>query len=265
MIVQNKNNTALKTEMPVTHKLWVMLERLETLREKLHLMKLSLAKSVGIEAGMKVLDAGCGQGTFTVCIAKLVGRTGRVTAVDISDESLDALNQNLDKYRVRSRVTFVKTDAAELPNFFAPESFDMCVSYRLIEELEQPKKLPRIVSSMAQIIRRKGTVVLLELSTETHSVAEENLIRLHRDIGNDYFPPQRKILSCLKAADLSNVNVETLPTKVSYSGKVFLESSLSQDEVWPEFEERIKMELWPSIEHYGMKYPNIKKYAGQKP
>jgi cyclopropane fatty-acyl-phospholipid synthase-like methyltransferase len=242
-----------------------MLRRLETLHEKLQLMKLNLARSAGIQAGMKVLDVGCGQGTFTVCIAKIVGGTGKVTAVDISDEDLDTMNQNLGKYKVRPQVTFVKADAAELPTFFAPESFDMAVSYRLIEELKQPKQLPRIVSSIFQVIRRSGIIMMLELSTETSGIAEENLIRLHRDIGNDYFPSQRKILRCLKGAGLINVDVETVLTDISYSGEVFLKSNISQDEVWPEFKERIMKELWPSIEKYGMKYPKIKKFSGRKP
>ena len=242
-----------------------MLRRLETLQEKLHLMKLSLARSAGIQAGMKVLDVGCGQGTFTVCVAKLVGGTGKVTAVDISDEEIDRMNENLDKYKVRPQVTFVKADAAELSTFFTPESFDMAVSYRLIEELKQPKQLPKIVSSIAEVVRRSGIVVMLELSTETSGIAEENLIRLHRDIGNDYFPSQRKILRCLKGAGLKNVDVETVPTDISYSGEVFLESNISQDEAWPEYEERIMKELWPSIERYGMKYPKIRKFSGRKP
>jgi cyclopropane fatty-acyl-phospholipid synthase-like methyltransferase len=242
-----------------------MLKRLETLHEKLHLMKLNLATLAGIRAGMKVLDVGCGQGTFTVCVAKLVGGTGKVTAVDISDENLDRMNQNLDKYNVRPQVTFVKADAAGLPAFFAPESFDTAVTYRLIEELKQPKQLPKIVSSIAEVVRKSGKVVMFELSTETRGVAEENLIRLHRDVGNDYFPSQRKILHCLRGAGLKNVDVKTVSTDISYSGEVFLESNISQDEVWPEFKERIMKELWPSIEQFGMKYPSIRKFSGQKP
>jgi len=242
-----------------------MLRRLETLHEKLYLMKLNLARSAGIQAGMKVLDVGCGQGTFTVCVAKLVGRTGKVTAVDISDEDLDPMNQNFDIYNVGSQVTFVKADAAELLTFFPSESFDIAVSYRLIEELKQPKQLPRVVSSIAEVVRRSGTVVMLELNAETSGIAEENLIRLHRDIGNDYFPSPKKILRCLKAAGLKNVDAETVPTDILYSGKVFLKSNISQDEVWPEFKERIMKELWPSIKQYGMKYPNISKFSGQKP
>jgi ubiquinone/menaquinone biosynthesis C-methylase UbiE len=242
-----------------------MLRRHGTLHQKLHLMKLNLARSAGIQAGMKVLDVGCGQGTFTVCVAELVAGTGGVTAVDISDEDLDKMNENLDRYKVRAQVTFVKADAAELPSVFAQESFDMAVSYRLIEELKQPTQLPKIVSSIAEVVRRGGRVVMLELSTETRGIAEENLIRLHRDIGSDYFPSQRTILRCLRGAGLKKVYVETVPTNISYSGKVFLESSISQDEVWPEFKEKIMRELWPSIEQYGMKYPSIRVFSGQKP
>jgi cyclopropane fatty-acyl-phospholipid synthase-like methyltransferase len=241
-----------------------MLRRLETLDEKLHLMKLNLARHAGIRAGTGVLDVGCGEGTFAVCVAKLVGRSGKVTAVDISDQNLDRMNQNLDKFKVRKRVTFVKADAAELATFFARESFDMALSYRLIEELKQPEQLSRIVSSVAAVVRQGGMVVMLELSTETSSIAEENLIRLHRDIGNDYFPSPRRILRYFKAAGLKNVHVETVATNVSYSVEVFLESNISQDEVWPEFKERIMTELWPSIEQYGMRYPRINKFCGQK-
>jgi ubiquinone/menaquinone biosynthesis C-methylase UbiE len=242
-----------------------MLRRVGTLQEKLHLMKLNLARSAGIQEGMKVLDVGCGQGTFTVCVAQLVGGTGRVTAVDISDEDLDKMNENLDRYNVRAQVTFVKADAAELPSVFAQESFDMAVSYRLIEELKQPIQLPKIVSSIAQVVRRGGRVVMLELSTETRSIAEENLIKLHRDIGSDYFPPQRTILRCMCAACLKKADVKTVPTNISYSGEVFLKSNISQDEVWPEFKEKIMRELWPSVEQHGMKYPNIRLFCGHKP
>lgn len=241
-----------------------MIEELEKLCEKLHFLKLNLARSAGIREGMKVLDVGCGRGTFTVCAAKLVGSSGRVTAVDISDEDLNKMNQNLDKYKVKPQVTFVKADAAQLSTFFAPKSFDMAVSYRLIEELKRPTQLPKIVSSIAEVVKRDGRVVILELSTETRNIAEENLIRLHRDIGSDYFPSQRTILHCLRNAGLEKVNLKTVATNIHYSGQVFLKSNISQDEVFSEFKERIMKELWPSIEQYGMKYPRIRLFSSQK-
>ena len=40
-----------------------------------------------IEPGQTVLDLGCGSGTFTIAMARMVGEAGRVIAVDLQDES----------------------------------------------------------------------------------------------------------------------------------------------------------------------------------
>ncbi len=228
-------------------------------------MKRNLAKSLGIQECMEVLEVGCGQGAFTVCVAELVTIVGRVTAVDISDEDLDEMTENLNRYNVRAQVTFVKADAVDLPRMFAQESFDMVVSYRLIEELKQPEQLPKIVSSFAEVVKRGGKIVMLELSTDTKDVAEENLVRLHRDIGGDYFPSQGTVLRYLRDAGLRKVGLKTVATNIWYSGEVFLKSNISQDEVFPEFKERIMKKLWPSVEQYGMKYPSIRVFSAQKP
>jgi ubiquinone/menaquinone biosynthesis C-methylase UbiE len=41
-----------------------------------------------IESGQKVLDVGCGPGTFTIIMAKMVGDSGKVIAVDVQDKML---------------------------------------------------------------------------------------------------------------------------------------------------------------------------------
>jgi ubiquinone/menaquinone biosynthesis C-methylase UbiE len=74
-----------------------MIRKPEVLERKLHLMLLNLVSLIGIREGMLVLDVGCGQGTYTVCLAKLVGETGKVVAIDISDEYLKEMNEALKK------------------------------------------------------------------------------------------------------------------------------------------------------------------------
>jgi len=241
-----------------------MIGNSETLEQKLHLMKMSLASLIGIREGMRVLDVGCGQGMFTACVAKLVGKTGEVVAVDITDEYLNEMNQNLDKYRVRHLVRFVKGDAVNLSSLLTPESFDVVTSYRLIEELTQPSKLPKIVAEIARLVRQDGRVAMIELSTETKNVAEENLVRLHRDIGDDYFPTKREILRHMKNAGLKGIRVETVETKIWYSPALFLKGAGGQDEIWSELKGRIMQELWPSVKQHGMKYPPINIFIGQK-
>lgn len=237
----------------------------EALKEKLHVMKMNLASFIGIREGMRVLDLGCGQGTFTACIAKLVGKRGRIVAVDITDEYLKEMNDNLDKYGVKHRVEFVKVDATELSAMLISRSFDAAVSYRFIEELTQPQKLATIIAEIAKLVKQNGTVAFIELSTATRSVAEENLIRLHRDIGDDYFPAPKEILEHMKKAGLTKVHVKTVEIEIWYSPELFLKGAGGQDEIWAGFKEKIMRELWPSVKQHGMKYPPINIFLGQRP
>ncbi len=240
-----------------------MIRDVKTLKQKLQFMKMNLAHLAGIRRGMQVLDVGCGQGTFTSCVAELVGDNGKVVAVDITDEYLEEMSENLNKQGIRNRVKFVKADAAELPAGVT-SGFDVAVSYRLIEELTHPEKSAKILSEMAKAVRHNGTVSLIELSTETANIAEENLIRLHRDIGRDYFPDPKEILQQMKNAGLRRVHARTVETDIWYSPTVFLKGAGSQDEVWTEFREEIMRELWPSVTQHGMKYPPINLLIGRK-
>ena len=43
-----------------------------------------------IKQGMTVLDAGCGMGYFSIGMAKMVGDSGKVIAVDLQQKMLDS-------------------------------------------------------------------------------------------------------------------------------------------------------------------------------
>ncbi|QQS22823.1 class I SAM-dependent methyltransferase [bacterium] len=45
---------------------------------------------MGLKAGNKVTDLGCGSGFYTLAAGKIVGNTGRVAAVDVQDSKLAA-------------------------------------------------------------------------------------------------------------------------------------------------------------------------------
>ncbi len=51
----------------------------------------------GIGPGMTVLDLGCGSGAFTIPIARAVGRSGKVYALDIQPAMLDLLSRKLSR------------------------------------------------------------------------------------------------------------------------------------------------------------------------
>ncbi len=48
----------------------------------------AMCRSVGIQAGWRVLDAGCGPGGFLPTIADLVGPGGGIAAIDLAPENV---------------------------------------------------------------------------------------------------------------------------------------------------------------------------------
>ena len=51
----------------------------------------TMLRSVGLEAGWHVLDAGCGAGSFLPLIAELVGPGGRLAALDWAADNIAAV------------------------------------------------------------------------------------------------------------------------------------------------------------------------------
>ncbi|MHB8770179.1 MAG: SAM-dependent methyltransferase [Syntrophales bacterium] len=58
-----------------------------------------------LKSGMIAVDIGCGMGYFTIALAKLVGPGGRVIAVDLQQQMLDALVRRAVRAGVADRIT----------------------------------------------------------------------------------------------------------------------------------------------------------------
>ncbi|MFQ5621666.1 MAG: class I SAM-dependent methyltransferase, partial [Candidatus Nanoarchaeia archaeon] len=69
---------------------WSITESKE-LEDSIFKLKLKLAHKVGVRQGMTVIDVGCGQCGFTVSLASIVGKQGKVLSDDITDEYLEDL------------------------------------------------------------------------------------------------------------------------------------------------------------------------------
>jgi ubiquinone/menaquinone biosynthesis C-methylase UbiE len=54
---------------------------------------IEILKRIGIRRGQTVLDFGCGYGTYTIPVARIVGAQGKVYALDEDTEALDSIMQ----------------------------------------------------------------------------------------------------------------------------------------------------------------------------
>ena len=57
-----------------------------------------------VSEGMTVLDLGCGMGYFSMGLARLVGPTGRVIAVDLQQKMLDGVTRRAERAGLSKRI-----------------------------------------------------------------------------------------------------------------------------------------------------------------
>src|SRR5262245_45274464 len=83
-----------------------------------------LVDAVRAASGSRVLDVGCGTGSATLAVARLLRATGRCTGIDISDPMIAAARSRAE--RERTPANFIRANAET--HAFDPASFDMIIS-----------------------------------------------------------------------------------------------------------------------------------------
>lgn len=87
-----------------------------------------------VRTGEKVLDIGCGPGFFTLPIARKVGDTGLVIAVDVQDGMLDMLRNKAQKEGLLSRIRLHKAKPLSL-GLTEPECISVAFACYVIHEV----------------------------------------------------------------------------------------------------------------------------------
>jgi SAM-dependent methyltransferase len=89
----------------------------------------------GVRPGMWVADIGAGEGYYTVRLAPVVGRRGRVLAEDIVPETIDRLAQRVHRENLDNvAVVLGDEDNPKLP----PRSFDRIFLVHMYHEVRSP-------------------------------------------------------------------------------------------------------------------------------
>jgi 2-polyprenyl-3-methyl-5-hydroxy-6-metoxy-1,4-benzoquinol methylase len=88
--------------------------------------------------GKRVLEIGCGIGTDTINFARY---GADVTAVDLSDESLDVARQRAGVFGLQDRIRFHRANAEELSQTVPVEPYDLIYSFGVIHHTPHPDRV----------------------------------------------------------------------------------------------------------------------------
>jgi len=114
----------------------------------------------GVASGMSVADIGAGEGYYTVRLAPVVGRRGRVLAEDIMPEVEDRLVQRVHRESLDNvAVKLGKPDDPMLP----PHSFDRIFMVHMYHEVESPYAF---LWHMREGLRPDGEVIVVDANRE---------------------------------------------------------------------------------------------------
>ncbi len=104
--------------------------------------------------GEKILDLGCGVGTFAFHCAKAGARS---FGIDYSSESIRVANELCAKFAVNDRTNFFLGNATRLP--FQNEYFDKIVAADFIEHITNQEK-EELLMEMRRVIKPGGFIII---------------------------------------------------------------------------------------------------------
>ncbi len=132
----------------------------------------SYFKSFQLNGNEKILDFGCGGGTGSCCLAKLLDDSGHLTCVDVSNYWIDKAKRRLRRYGN------VKCLAGDIRKLDIPEhSFDVISIFHVIHDIA-PQERQGITASLAELLNKSGKLFIREPIKKSHGMPVEEILLL---------------------------------------------------------------------------------------
>ena len=131
----------------------------------------TMLEELGVKPGMTVVDMGCGNGFYTLKLAKLVGEKGLVLAVDIQSEMLRLMQARA----AGADLTNIESILGTLVDPKLPKgSVDLILCVDVYHEFSHPEQM---LAAMRTALKDDGRLVLVEFRAEDPNVP---IKRLHK-------------------------------------------------------------------------------------
>lgn len=117
--------------------------------QDLHLPRVNILREVGIQPGFRVLDYGCGPGSYIIPLAELVGESGKIYALDIHPLAIRKVRSIASKKQLANVETILSDCQTGLPD----NSLDLVLLYDIFHDLSAPNK---ILEELHRVLKPEG-------------------------------------------------------------------------------------------------------------
>ncbi len=122
---------------------------------------------VGIEPGWHVLDAGCGGGSYLPLLAEIVGRSGRLAALDLAPDNVALTQKRVAGWDLPCPVEVRVGSLGSLP--YPDDAFDAVWCANTTQHFDD-EELPAVLAELCRVVRPGGLVAVKDV--------DMNLLRL---------------------------------------------------------------------------------------
>ena len=130
-----------------------------------------------VKEGMTVLDVGCGPGFFSMEMAQMVGKSGRVIAADLQEGMLQKLKDKIQGTELEERITLHKSEKHRIG---VSEKVDFVLAFYVVHELPNQRQF---FEELKSILKPKGQVLIVEPPFHVSKAEFEETIRKAREAG----------------------------------------------------------------------------------
>lgn len=121
----------------------------------------AILKEAGIRPGMRVLDYGCGPGSYVLPASQMVGDTGRVYALDMHPLAIESVR----RLRARKDLRNVTTIFSDCNTGLSESEVDVVLLHDVLHDVDDPAML---LCELHRVLKPRGI-----LSASDHHLKEQ--------------------------------------------------------------------------------------------
>jgi ubiquinone/menaquinone biosynthesis C-methylase UbiE len=130
-----------------------------------------------IQPGMSVMDFGCGPGFFTMTMAKMVEKGGKVFAVDLQEGMLQKVKEKIQSTELEDRI---KLHQCKESGIGVSELFDFVLAFYVVHEVPNQEAF---FYELKSLVKPGGTVLIVEPPFHVSKKAFQKCLQKAREAG----------------------------------------------------------------------------------